>query len=75
MRTMSATAVNSISTKQMCELLVGQQFRTFEEFKSALRCWAVEANFSTKYLKSDYKHNVVVCGSSTACKFKVRAMW
>jgi hypothetical protein len=54
---------------------VGDRFSTFQDFKACVRLHAILNGYSIRFVKSDRLRNVVQCGGSDQCDYKVRAVW
>ena len=57
----------------MPALAPGQTFTNLNEFKEALRQWAIEANFTPHILDSDSHRVRAGCRSGPNCPFRIRA--
>ena len=51
----------------------GQHFKTLQDFKNALRDWAIERNWTPHILDSDSHRVRAGCRSSPNCPFRIRA--
>ena len=57
----------------MALIVQGQQFPTLQDFKDALREWALERRFTPAILDSDSHRVRAGCRSSPNCPFRIRA--
>ena len=71
------TSITSITTISMASqaISIDSIFNTFDDFKTRVRSWSIEARFEYKVLKSNKHWNKIACkyGESDGCPFHINA--